>query len=65
MQRNYYNYYMMAMYASMYGNSSTPTETTTTLDKDRYYNAVLQGPGAETGPKPQIKITFSAPKSAE
>lgn len=62
---NYYNYYMMAMYASMYNSSSTQTETTTMLDKDRYYNAVLQGPGAETGPKPQIKITFSAPKSAE
>ena len=56
---------MMAMYASMYGSSSTQTETTTKLDKDRYYNAVLQGPGAGSGPKPQIKITFSAPKTAE
>ena len=54
---------MMAMYASMYG-SSNQTETSIALDKDRYYNAVLQGPGAE-GPKPQLRITFSAPKSAE
>ena len=56
---------MMAMYASsMYGNSSSQ-ETSTMLDKDRFYNAVLVGPGAESGPKPQLKITFSAPKSAE
>ena len=52
---------MMAAYAS--GSSSTE-ETVVELDKDRYYNATLNGPEA-AGKKPQIKITFSAPKSAE
>ena len=61
---NYYNYAMMAYYASMYSNSSSTEETTVELDKDRYYNAVLNGPEA-SGEKPHIKITFSAPKSAE
>ena len=59
---NYYNYAMMAqMYSSMYTSS---TEYETSLDKDRYYNAVLNGP-LSSGAKPQLKVTFSAPKSAE
>lgn len=59
---NYYNYAMMAqMYSSM---STSSTETEISLDKDRYYNAVLNGPLAP-GAKPQFKVTFSAPKSAE
>ncbi len=61
---NYYNYYLMSMYASSYGSSSSETETTIELDRDRYYNAVLNGPGAD-GRKPQLKITFSAPKVVE
>ncbi len=60
---NYYNYLMMAAYAS--GSSSTDSSSyTVTLDKDRFYNATLNGPES-TGRKPQLKVTFSAPKSAE
>ena len=61
---NYYNYAMMAYYSSMYNNTSTSEEYTTELDKDRFYNAALNGPAA-SGAKPQFKVTFSAPKSAE
>jgi hypothetical protein len=55
---------MMAMYASSYGNSSSSDQSSIELDKDRYYYGVLNGPDA-TGAKPQLKITFSAPKTAE
>lgn len=59
---NYYNYLMMAQYASASG--STSTTSSIELDKDRFYNAVLNGPEA-SGEKPRLKITFSVPKSAE
>ena len=60
---NYYNYAMMAaMYSGMGSGSSE--EYTTELDKDRFYSATLNGPTSE-GLKPQLRITFSAPKSAE
>ena len=58
---NYMNYMMMA---SMAGSYSTGEETERSLDKDRFYNAILNGPGA-AGEKPRLKITFSAPKTAE
>lgn len=61
---NYYNYAMMAMMANMYNNSSDDAEYTTELDKDRFYSAALNGPQS-SGAKPQFKVTFSAPKSAE
>jgi hypothetical protein len=62
---NYYNYAMMAYYSSMYSSSSSSsTEYTTELDKDRFYNGILNGPQS-SGAKPQFKVTFSAPKSAE
>ena len=61
---NYYNYMMMAAYASGYSGSNDDGEYTVELDKDRFYNAVLNGPEA-AGRKPQLKITFSAPMSAE
>lgn len=61
---NYYNYMMMAMYASSY-NTSSNEKTTTELDKDRYYKATLNGPEAQSGNVPKLKITFSAPKTAE
>ena len=60
---NYYNYYMMAMYASAMSSSSSSTSSVE-LDKDRYYFGVLNGPEA-AGAKPQLKITFSVPKTAE
>ena len=58
---NYYNYMMMAAMANSYSTSETSERA---LDKDRYYNGVLNGPGAEDN-QPRLKITFSAPKSAE
>ena len=54
---------MMAAYASGYSGTDTGSYTVE-LDKDRFYSGVLNGPEA-AGAKPQIKITFSAPKSAE
>lgn len=60
---NYYNYYMMAAYANA-SSSSSATTSTMELDRDRFYNARLNGPGA-TSDKPSLKITFSAPKQAE
>ena len=62
---NYYNYMMMAAYASGNSSSSDSGEYTIALDKDRFYNAVLNGPESGYTKKPQIKITFSAPMSAE
>ena len=54
------------MMASMYSGmgSGSNKEYSTELDKDRYYNATLNGPASD-GVKPQLRITFSAPKSAE
>ena len=60
---NYYNYYMMAMYASAMSSSSN-SKSSIELDKDRYYFATLNGPEA-AGARPQLKITFSVPKTAE
>lgn len=62
---NYYNYYMMAAYASAYSSSDTSTSTVE-LDKDRYYRCTLNGPEyADPSGQPRLKVTFSAPKSAE
>ena len=55
---NYYNYMMMAQYAS---SSAVSTSVSYELDKDRYYNCCLNGPGAE-GNKPMLKITFALPR---
>ena len=59
---NYYNYMMMASYMNSGSNSSESVSID--LDKDRYYNCTLAGPSAD-GVKPTLKITFSAPKTAE
>ena len=55
---NYYNYQTMAQYAF---SSATKTTSSTELDKDRYYRAVLRGPKAD-GKKPKLKVTFAIPK---
>ena len=52
---------MMAAMSNSYSTSETSERS---LDKDRFYCGVLNGPGAE-GAKPSLKITFSAPKTAE
>ena len=62
---NYYNYMMMAAYASGYSGSSSSEKLSVELDKDRYYNATLIGPDSNGEQKPRFKVTFSAPKSAE
>lgn len=63
---NYYNYMMMA---SMAGSYSTGESTARSIDKDRFYHAVLNGPeygsADDIERKPRLKITYSAPKSAE
>ena len=63
---NYYNYLMMA---SMAGSYNTGKTTSRNIDKDRFYHAVLNGPDYGSADdierKPRLKITFSAPKSAE
>ena len=61
---NYYNYYMMAAYANASSSSSTTSSSSIELDKDRFYNAVLNGPAAggdDISQKPRLKITLSAP----
>ncbi len=55
---NYYNYMMMAAYASQ--SSTTSTSTSTELDKDRYYSCRLYGPKSATK-KPTMTITYSFP----
>ena len=67
---NYYNYLMMASY--MNSGSTTSSSVSCELDKDRYYNCTLAGPTSSlvdptTGKplRPTLKITFSAPKTAE
>ena len=60
---NYYNYYMMAAYANA-SSSSTTSSSSIELDRDRFYNARLNGPEA-AGKKPRLRITFSAPKKIE
>lgn len=56
---NYYNYALLAAYAS----SSTTTESTSVLlDKDRYYNAELNGPSHSSGRTPVMRITFAVPE---
>ena len=55
---NYYNYMMLAQ---MMAASQQQTYTTTTeLDKDRYYQAVLNGASSER--KPHFRVTFAIPK---
>ena len=55
---NYYNYMMMAAYASQ--SSTTSTSTSTELDKDRHYSCKLYGPKS-TEKKPMMTITYSFP----
>ena len=62
---NYYNYLMMASYMNS-GNNSPSESVSSELDKDRYYRCTLAGPNtADESLRPTLKITFSAPKTAE
>ena len=62
---------MMASYMNS-GNNSPSESVSSELDKDRYYNCTLAGPTSNlvdptTGKplRPTLKVTFSAPKTAE
>lgn len=58
----YSNYYTYAMMAAMYSSSTTTESITVALDKDRYYNAVLNGPECEDKTKvPRLELTFAIP----
>ena len=64
---NYYNYMMMAMYANS-ASSGSSESVSVELDKDRYFNAVLNGPETATTDEkalPRLTITFAAPRTAE
>lgn len=54
---NYYNYMMMAQYASQ---SSSYESASVEMDKDRYYRAALNGPTSK-GSVPKLKLVFSIP----
>ena len=67
---NYYNYMMMAQFAS--ASSGSTESVSTELDKDRFYSATLNGSNPEAAREtqdietlPRISITFAAPKTAE
>ena len=63
---NYYNYLMMASYMNS-GSTSTSSTSSSELDKDRYYRCTLNGPEYDGTLEelPRLKVTFSAPRSAE
>ncbi len=52
---NYYNYYDMLNYTSAMMGTQTEETVTTELDRDRYYEAVLNGPNAEAGDTGNLK----------
>lgn len=58
------NYYSMALLASMYNSSSTSStrKSRVDLDKDRYFNAVLNGPESPDGRVPTMRIIYALPK---
>lgn len=59
---NYSSYYTLMMMAQYAGSGSTSTQKEKALDKDRYYNATLVGPTANTDNRPKVKITIAIPK---
>lgn len=61
----YSNYYNMMYYSSLMGSSSSSSETyVQEMDRDRFYRAVLNGPGYDdTERRPVLRVTYSVPKS--
>ena len=55
----YSNYYNMMLLNAMYANAGNTSSTTSTLDKDRYYKGILNGPG-DNGP--HLTVTYGIPK---
>lgn len=62
---NYYDYYTLAALYSMQGSQQSQESTTTVLDRDRYFSAVLNGPQATEGGVPYLKVTYSVKQNAE
>jgi len=58
----YSNIYTYAMLASMYSNSSSSTTSSVEIDRDRYYDATLIGPDADSDRVPTIKVVYSVPR---
>ena len=56
---NYTSYMLAAQYASQ---STTSTSTELKLDKDRFYEAMLNGPESSSQRVPMLKLTFSIPR---
>ena len=56
---NYYNYMMLQ--EMMYSSTQTSYSYSTVLDKDRFYRAVLNGPGAASN-KPLFRVTYAVPR---
>ena len=61
------NYYSMALLASMYSNttSTSTRKSKIEMDKDRYFNAALNGPEAPNGRVPVMRVIYALPKDAE
>lgn len=57
---NYYSYMLASQYAN--ANSGTSTSTSIEMDVHRYFNAILNGPEAENGRVPMMKIVYAVPK---
>lgn len=58
---NYYSYALASMYSS--ANSGKSTTKSVEMDKDRYFNAVLNGPESKNGRVPTLKIVYALPKA--
>lgn len=56
----YSNYYNMMLLNAMYANAGNTSSTTSTLDKDRYYKGILNGPG-DNGP--YLTVVYGIPKN--
>ena len=59
---NYMSYYLMSMYASGMNSNTNSSSSTVSLDKDRFFKAVLNAPGATNGRTPKLKVIYSVPK---
>jgi hypothetical protein len=57
----------MALLASMYSNttSTSTRKSKIEMDKDRYFNAALNGPEAPNGRVPVMRVIYALPKDAE
>ena len=60
------NYYSMALLASMYNSSSSTSnrKSKIEMDKDRYFDAVLNGPDSPDGRVPTLRVIYALPKES-